>query len=92
MLGLLALLNLSSTATLAQPADAQPAPVYDTLTRGLVPIPPSERSLQTGMAEPWFKVSDEGLVLEAPAFDCDGKLLFCDVTGGRVLRLTPDNA
>lgn len=42
------------------------------------------------MAEPWFKVSDEGLVLEGPAFDRDGNLLFCDVSGRRVLRLTPD--
>jgi len=42
------------------------------------------------VAEPWFKVSDEGLVLEGPAFDRDGNLLFCDVSGRRVLRLTPD--
>jgi lactonase len=46
--------------------------------------------LQTVVAEPWFKVSDEGLVLEGPAFERDGNLLFCDVSGGRVLRLTPD--
>jgi lactonase len=42
------------------------------------------------VAEPWFKVSDEELVLEGAAFDRDGNLLFCDVPGGRVLRLTPD--
>ena len=49
------------------------------------------RSISTsGIAEPWFKVSDKGLVLEGPAFDRDGNLLFCDVTGRRVLRLTPD--
>lgn len=42
------------------------------------------------VAEPWFKVSDEGLVLEGPAFDREGNLLFCDVSGRRVLRLTPD--
>jgi lactonase len=35
-------------------------------------------------------VSDEGLVLEGPAFERDGNLLFCDVSGRRVLRLTPD--
>src|SRR3954471_10142288 len=57
---------------------------------GPVPIPPSERGLQTVVAEPWFQVSDKGLVLEGPAFDRDGNLLFCDVSGGRVLRLTPD--
>ena len=74
----------------AQQGAAVPALVYDAQTRGPVPIPPSERGLQTVVAEPWFKVSDEGLVLEGPAFDRDGNLLFCDVSGRRVLRLTPD--
>ncbi|WP_431271757.1 SMP-30/gluconolactonase/LRE family protein [Dankookia sp. P2] len=46
--------------------------------------------MQTVVAEPWFKVSDTGMVLEGPAFDRDGNLLFCDVGGRRVLRLTPD--
>ena len=46
--------------------------------------------MQTVVAEPWFKVSDAGLVLEGPAFDRGGNLLFCDVFGRRVLRLTPD--
>ena len=41
------------------------------------------------MAVPWFKVSDEGRTLEGPAFDRNGDLLFCDVSGRRVLRLTP---
>jgi hypothetical protein len=27
---------------------------------------------QAVVAEPWFKVSDEGLVVEGPAFDRDG--------------------
>src|SRR3954471_19593108 len=57
---------------------------------GPVPNPPSERGLQTVLAEPWFKVSDEGLVLEGAAFDRNGNLLFCDVSGGRVLRLMPE--
>lgn len=64
--------------------------VYDAHTCGPVPIPPSERGLQTVVAGPWFKVSDEGLALEGPAFERDGNLLFCDVSGRRVLRLTPD--
>ena len=63
---------------------------YDAQTRGPVPIPPSERGLQTVVAEPWFKVSQDGIVLEGPAFERDGDLLFCDVSGRRVLRLTPD--
>ena len=33
---------------------------YDSQTRGPMPIPPSERSLQTVVAEPWFKVSNQG--------------------------------
>ena len=74
----------------AQPGGAGPALVYDAQTRGPVPIPPSERGLQTVVAEPWFKVSDTGMVLEGPAFDRDGNLLFCDVSGRRVVRLTPD--
>jgi lactonase len=74
----------------ARQGGAVPALAYDAQTRGPVPIPPSERGLQAVVAEPWFKVSDEGLVLEGPAFDRDGNLLFCDVNGRRVLRLTPD--
>jgi lactonase len=82
-------------ACLAAGADARqggavPALVYDAQTRGPVPIPPSERSLQTVVAEHWFKVSDERTVLEGPAFERNGNLIFCDVSGGRVLRLTPD--
>lgn len=42
------------------------------------------------MAEPWFKVSHDGIVLEGVAFERDGNLLFCDVSGRRVMRLTPD--
>jgi lactonase len=78
------------TGAHAQQGEPAPALVYDAQTRGPVPIPPSERGLQTVVAEPWFKVSDEGLVLEGPAFDRAGNLLFCDVSGRRVLRLTPD--
>jgi lactonase len=63
---------------------------YDAQTRGPVPIPPSERSLQTVQAEPWFKVSSELMILEGPCFDRSGNLLFSDVSGGHVLLLTPD--
>lgn len=63
---------------------------YDEQTQGAVPVPPSERALQTAVAESWFKVSDEGLILEGAIFDRNGNLIFCDVTGRRVLRLTPD--
>src|SRR4051812_11464882 len=85
-----ALLLSFVTGAHAQQSGMAPALVYDAQTRGPVPIPSSERGLQAVVAEPWFKVSDEGLVLEGPAFDRDGNLLFCDVSGRRVLRLTPD--
>lgn len=61
---------------------------YDAHTRGAVPIPPGERSLQTVVAEPWFKVSDEALALEGPAFDRGGDLLFVNAAKGQVFRLT----
>ena len=71
-------------------ANAQiPALTYDDLTRGPVPIPLSERSLQTVVAEPWFNVSNQGIILEGPAFERNGDLVFCDVSGMRVLSVTP---
>jgi hypothetical protein len=63
---------------------------YDSQPQGPVPIPPSERNLQTAIAQPWFKVSDQPMVLEGPCFDRAGNLVFSDVYGGRVLRVTPD--
>lgn len=74
----------------AQRNKAALALVYDSQTRGPVPVPPSEHNLQTVVAEPWFQVSDKHIVLEGPAFNRDGNLLFCDVSGSRVVRLTPD--
>lgn len=63
---------------------------YTSATRGLAPIPVSERDLPTATAEPYFKVSDDPLALEGPAYDRRGNLLFVDIYGGRVLRLSPD--
>lgn len=74
----------------AQQASASAGLAYDAQTQSAAPIPPSERALQSAVAESWFKVSDEGLILEGAIFDQDGSLLFCDVSGRRVLRLTPD--
>jgi lactonase len=62
---------------------------YTGATRGLAPIPPCERDLPTVTAEPFFKVSDERMPLEGPAFDRQGNLLFADIYGSRVLRLSP---
>ncbi len=82
--------SLATGAHAQQSGAAASALAYDAQTRGPAPIPPSERGLQTVVAQPWFKVSDEGLQLEGPSFDRDGNLLFVEVFGGRVFRLTPD--
>lgn len=63
---------------------------HNAQTQGPVPIPVSERALQTAKATSWLKVSTESRILEGAIFDRDGNLLFCDVTGRRVLRVTKD--
>src|SRR5436305_9132164 len=63
---------------------------YDDQTRGPVPIPVSERGLQTVVAEPWFNVTKQRMVLEGPCFDRSNNLLFSEASGSRVLRLTPE--
>jgi lactonase len=57
-------------------------------TREHSPIPPWEGALPTAVAEAYFKVSDQALILEGPAFDREGNLLFVDVGNGRVMRLS----
>jgi lactonase len=74
----------------AKDAGSAVALSYTAATRGLSPIPLWERQLPTVTAQPWFKVSDEPMALEGPAFDREGNLLFVDIYGGRVLRLSPD--
>ena len=64
---------------------------YTEATRGWVPIPAAERDLPTATAEVLFKVSNEPICLEGPAFDRAGNLLFLDVYGGKVFRLTPSH-
>ena len=74
----------------AQSAHQAPALVYTDDARAPVPIPQSEKGLQTITAEPWFKVSDKGLQLEGASFDRDGNLDFVEVFGGSIFRLSPD--
>lgn len=64
--------------------------VHDAHTRNPVPVPPSESALQTAQAQPWLKVSEQGLILEGAVFDHDDNLLFCDGSGRRVLRVSPN--
>uniref|UniRef100_UPI0005B26340 SMP-30/gluconolactonase/LRE family protein n=1 Tax=Methylobacterium sp. B34 TaxID=95563 RepID=UPI0005B26340 len=87
---LLVVACLSGTAGAAPGDQAPNALTYDARTRGPVPIPPGERDLQSVVAQPWFKVSDEGVPLEGPSFDRAGDLLFTDAGTGRILRLSPD--
>jgi lactonase len=85
-----ALAWLSGSGAGALAAEAPGAWAVDAATRGPVPIPPGERDLPSVVAEPWFRVSDDGFPLEGPSFDRAGDLLFTDAGSGRVLRLTPD--
>jgi lactonase len=59
-------------------------------SRGLVPIPASERDLVTVTATPYVKLSDGLMALEGPAFDRQGNLYFVDVFAGKIHRLSPD--
>jgi lactonase len=61
---------------------------HTTATRGLAPIPAAERDLLTVTAEPFFKVADAPMALEGPSFDRAGNLLFVEIYGGRLLRLS----
>jgi lactonase len=79
----------TSSETSAEQSTVSHGLAYDAQTKGPVPIPPSERDLQTATATSWFKVSDEGWILEGAIFDRDGNMFFCDVSGRRVLRITP---
>jgi lactonase len=56
------------------------------------PIPPSERSLATVVAEPYYQVSASGIQLEGAAFDRQGNLLFVEVGSGRVFKLSPNKS
>lgn len=50
-----------------------------------IPIP--ESGIPTVTAQPWARVSTEGIQLEGPAFDRDGNLLLVEVLGGRVFKI-----
>jgi lactonase len=63
---------------------------YTAATRGLVPVPMAESALPAAIAEPYFEVSKDQAGLEGPVFDRESNLLFVDVYGGRVCKLTPD--
>jgi len=72
-----------------QPGNTTTSLEYTSVTRGLAALPASERNLPTVTAEPYFKVSDKAFAIEGPSFDRQGNLLFVDIYGGRLLRLSP---
>ena len=67
-----------------------PGLMYTADSKSPVPIPPSEKGLQTVTAQAWFKVSEQGLQLEGAVFDTEGNLRFVDVFNDRVFKLTTD--
>ena len=77
---------------LAVPARAADAFSYEGRAGTPAPVPLSEQGLQTVEAEPLKVVNSERHVLEGAVFDSAGNLYFCDVTGGKVQKLTPENA
>ncbi|MBW9090710.1 SMP-30/gluconolactonase/LRE family protein [Rhizobium wenxiniae] len=58
--------------------------------QGVVPLPVAESELPSVEAREYFKVSEKGIQLECPTFDARGDLLFCEVFGGTVFRLTAE--
>ena len=77
---------------LAVPAHAAPGFTHVAATFGAAPVPAAEHGLQTVVAEPLKTVNSERHVLEGAVFDDEGNLYFCDVTGGKVQKLTQENA
>ena len=76
---------------LSAPARAAEDFVHDSRTTGPAPIPPSEQGLQSVEARPLKVVNSGRHILEGAVFDREGNLYFCDVTGGKVQKLTPEN-
>ncbi len=86
----MALLTLGCLGATMNYSMAAESLAYDAYTKGPVPIPPSEKNLMAVTAELWLKVADKNDILEGAIFDHNGNLLFCDVSNGRVMQVTPD--
>lgn len=68
---IVAFLVIATSFTMRASAQEKPIPsglAYDAHTQSPVPIPPSERALQTAQAQSWSKVSDQGVILEGAIF------------------------
>jgi lactonase len=71
-------------------ASAIPTLSYGPEGPQLQAIPQADINLPTITAQPWFKVSSEGLQLEGASFDRQGNLLFVEVFSGQVFKLTTE--
>lgn len=87
---LAAALILIGAAARADDNPALPALEIPQSLQSVVPLPVAESELPSVEAKEYFKVSDKGVQLECPTFDAKGDLLFCEVFGGTVFRLTPE--
>ncbi len=76
---------------LASAARAEEGFTHDAAAFGPAPIPLAEQGLQTVVAAPLRTVSSDRHILEGAVFDRAGTLYFCDVTGRKILTLTPEN-
>ncbi|GGA94129.1 lactonase drp35 [Brucella endophytica] len=85
-----ALILIGVAAHAADDTATLPALDIPRALRSAVPLPMAEADLPSVEAREYFKVSEKGLQLECPTFDAKGDLLFCEVFGGTVFRLTPD--
>ncbi|MGN7292823.1 SMP-30/gluconolactonase/LRE family protein [Rhizobium sp. SAFR-030] len=85
-----ALILIGAAAHAADDKSTLPALDIPRALRSVVPLPMAEADLPSVEAREYLKVSDKGLQLECPTFDAKGDLLFCEVFGGTVFRLTPD--
>jgi lactonase len=60
------------------------------ISKSVVPLPPSLRSLPVIKVEPWLQVEPGEAFLEGPAFDRQGNLFVSSIFDSRILKITPD--
>lgn len=65
---------------------------YSGANASMVPIPPSERDIQTIEANQVSAVASNGQTLEGGLFADNGDFLFCNVSDGKVMKLSSDGA
>ena len=63
-----------------------------TVSKNVVPLPPSLKNLPKIKVEPWLQVDPGELFLEGPAFDRQGNLFVSSIFDHRILKITPDKA